>query len=115
LALTFVFSQVGSQSCKKEPLSEQEARDAVALFFSSNSEAARSLIARLRGEGMSNEYLDLIKNGCRDCYVHRGTWIEEDSGWYLIAALAPPESKKSVVFKVGCSTNVWIDHRLYGG
>jgi hypothetical protein len=107
--------------CSKVVDSEQEARKAIASFFSSDARRPRDLIDSLRKDGMTTEYLDNLKAGCgvpgKGCYVFRGDSKQNynPNRWYAIAHIAPRDAHKSVVLEVECAEAIWLDHTLYGG
>ena len=105
-----------SAGCSQSVQSEQAARDAVATFFSSGSGHSSRLIADLRQDGMTDEYLANLKAGCPKCYVFRGRRDRNQNpdAWYAMAGIAPSNEKKSVVLLVECANAVWLDEKLYG-
>jgi len=104
-----------SLQCAQMVKSEQEARGAVAAFFS--SEISRQFIANLRQDGLTDEYLVKLKVGCDGCYVFRGERERnyDPSKWYAVAGIAPSTMKKDVVLLIECANSVRLDHTLYGG
>lgn len=104
-----------SQTCVKAVETEAEARQSIAIFFTTDTSASRRLIARLREDGMEDRYLAILQNGCSECYVHRGYRQWEGKGWYAVASIAAPEAKKEIVLEVDRDKAVWLDHTLYGG
>lgn len=103
------------QSCSKKTTSESEARSAVSAFFSSESAAAQKLIAYLRKDGLEDEYLENLKNGCRGCYVEKGNESYNRNAWYATALIAPKEKKRIVVLEIECAGSILLDHTFYGG
>jgi hypothetical protein len=106
-----------SASCSRTVQSEQAARDAVAAFFSSGSGHSKLLIADLRRDGMTDEYLANLKAGCPECYVFRGEpeRNQDSNAWYAMAGIAPAGEKKTIRLLVECANAVSLDERLYGG
>jgi hypothetical protein len=111
------------QACSKKVTSESEARSAVSAFFSSESAAAQKLIAYLRKDGLEDEYLENLKNGCRGCYIEKGNesynrnaWYATNrNAWYATALIAPKEKKRTIVFEIECADSILLNHTLYGG
>jgi hypothetical protein len=106
-----------SASCSQTVQSEKAAHDAVAAFFSSGSGHSKRLIADLRRDGLTDEYLAILKAGCPGCYVFRGRRErnQDPNSWYAMAGIAPSAAKKDVVLFVECANAVSLDERLYGG
>ncbi len=125
LILGFLANTVGcsSQSCTEYVKTKEEAHQALAAFFTSDSPAARRLIAVLRRDGMTDEYLARLQEGCRGwCYVYREDGHHRDrtqeiGSWYAIAGIAPTmnQEARDVELKIECSTSVLLEERLYGG
>lgn len=104
-------------SCSQTVQSGQAARDAVAAFFLSGSGHSKRLIADLRRDGMTDEYLSNLKAGCVGCYVFRGRRErnQDPDSYYVMAGIAPPDAKRDVVLLVECANAVSLHERLYGG
>jgi len=116
VATTGITAGCSSQTCAHSVTSEEEAKSALASFFSSNGVGARRLIASLREDGMTDEYLAKLRGGCASCNFFRGDENSYDKGrWYVSTWIAAPANKKSVVFQIECATVVRLDHTLYGG
>jgi len=113
-------AQCSLNTCAEIVKTEAEAKQAVQTFFSSDSSAARKLIASLRADGMTDEFLEKLKAGCRDCYVYPGreageAHAHDDRLWYVATSIAPREARKSIVLGVECASAVWLQQELYGG
>lgn len=118
-----------SQACTTAPASEHEARRALAAFFRSEAGASHRLVARLRRDGLKDEYLTKLQDGCStDCYVFLGKDESVCVGcyvfqppptnkpaWHAIAPLGPPEDKKLLDLQIDCAEDVWIASTMYGG
>jgi hypothetical protein len=61
-----------SRYCQKPITSEVEARRVFSQFFTSDSSRSRKLIAELRHDGMTDEFLKEMQSGCRTCVVRAG-------------------------------------------
>ena len=73
LAGFFLWSDlIGCSRCARTVSSEQEARSALAAFFSSEIGRSRELVIDLRRDGLTDEHLAKLKAGCDGCYVYRG-------------------------------------------
>src|SRR5215467_3385999 len=84
-----------SQSCTESVGSAADARHAVSAFFASQSTLTRSVIAELRRDGMTDEFLARLRNECSVWYVYRGnSRIEDSDKWYAAAQIAPFEENK---------------------
>src|SRR5215217_1400795 len=69
---------LSGQSCIEKVKSDSEARQALALFLTSNTSASRRLIAELRKDGLRDEYLIEMQSGCLTCVVGQGRRPSED-------------------------------------
>ena len=102
--------------CSKKVKSADETKLAIAKFFTSNSSQALRIIEVLRKDGMTDEYLNNMRNGCINCYIYRERDIGEDqTSWYAMTWIAPQSTKKAIVLEVECGNLVWLDRTLYGG
>lgn len=105
-----------SSTCTETIRSEQEAKTALAAFFTSHSRAANALIASLRKDGMTDDHFAKLQSGCGNCYVYRGNDnLENPDNWYVATSIAPMENKKMVVLEIECRNTVSMNRRLYGG
>jgi hypothetical protein len=105
-----------SSACTEIVKSEQEAKTALAAFFTSHSRAANTLIASLRKDGMTDDHFAKLQSGCGSCYVYRGNDnVENPNRWYVATSIAPQENKKMVVLEIECANTVSLNRRLYGG
>lgn len=112
--ITAILSGCSSETCTDRVASKEDARRAINAFFSSDSPAARKLIAELQSDGMTDEYLEILRNG--DLYAYIGESLTEDPDkWYVMASIAPPERKRSVALKIECRTRILLDNKYYGG
>jgi hypothetical protein len=105
-----------SSACAETVKSEEEAKAALAAFFTSRSRAANALIESLRKDGMTDDHFAKLQSGCRSCYVYRGNDnVENSYNWYVATSIAPQENKKMVVLEIECKNSVLMNRRLYGG
>jgi hypothetical protein len=105
-----------SSACTETIRSEQEAKTALAAFFTSHSRTADALIASLRKDGMTDDHFAKLQSGCSSCYVYRGSDnLENPNNWYVATSIAPLENKKMVVLEIECRNTVSLNRRLYGG
>jgi hypothetical protein len=105
-----------SSACTETVKSEEEAKTALAAFFTSRSRAADGLIASLRKDGMTDDHFAKLQGGCRSCYVYRGNDnVENPDNWYVATSIAAQENKKMVVLEIECANAVSLNRRLYGG
>jgi hypothetical protein len=105
-----------SSACTETVKSEQEAKTALAAFFTSHSRPANALIASLRKDGMTDDHFAKLQSGCRSCYVYRGNDnVENPNNWYVATSIVPQENKKMVVLEIECANTVSLNRRLYGG
>ena len=107
-------------SCSEIVSSEDEAKQALQKFFTSDTSAARDLIATLRKDGMTDEWLNSLQGGCRECYFFRGDTRNDDyfndkRYWYVMTEIVPPEKKKTVELEIRCASDTRLNLRLYGG
>lgn len=103
--------------CSQYAQTENEAQEAIAIFFSSDTKRPRDLIKQLRKDGMVDEYLLRFQSGCRNCIFYRGELqqFEDPDRWYLSSGIAPHSKKRTVVLRVDCPRRVILDRKLYGG
>ena len=105
-----------TSACRQTVKSEQEAKTALAVFFTSHSRAANALIASLQKDGMTDDHFAKLQGGCRSCYVYRGSDnLENPDNWYVATSIAPQENKRIVVLEIECGNAVSLNRRLYGG
>ncbi len=102
--------------CEKKVASTEEAKHAISVFFNSDSKSAKRLIDDLRRDGLTDEYLKILQDGCSDCYLKYGEREDDPTAWYALASIAPPSpAQKIVVLKVDCEKSIVLERKLYGG
>jgi hypothetical protein len=103
-------------SCAENVKSEEEAHRAVASFYSAQTYTAKRAIAELRQEGMTDEYLTRLQQGCSDCYLFPGSERQgyEPDSWYATVSIAPAEKKRAVILEIDCAESVLLSHTLHG-
>jgi hypothetical protein len=103
--------------CAEPVQSRQQAYRALAAFFSSESSRSQRVISELRADGMTDVYLERLRNGCFGCYVYLGhaRQNEDPQRWYVSVSIAPREAKRQVTLEIECESSVSINEKLYGG
>lgn len=108
-------SKCSSNSCARKASSVDEARRALGAFFSSNAAASARLIAELREEGLVDDVLIRLRQGCQGCYIALGKDGEDPTSWYLFLSIAPLEAKRHVVLEIECENSVRLAYTAHGG
>jgi hypothetical protein len=103
--------------CAEPVRLKEQAHQALAAFFSTDSGQSRRVIAELRIDGMTDEHLAKLRNGCASCYLYIGEKRQHENPerWYVATSIAPQEAKRLVIFEIECESSVSIHAKLYGG